>query len=94
MALAENLGGDVSLTETFRPDALLFGEAQSRIIVAIKPENSEDVIAKLNVSSLPYAQIGTITGRTLRISYPGGSLEHSLDTLREAYETPLRKALA
>lgn len=94
MALAENLGAEVTLSETFRPDALLFGEAHSRIIVAIRLGQLEDVTARLEATSLSYQKIGTVKSDKLSVVYPEGSFEQPLDLLRDAYETPLREALA
>ena len=94
MCLAEGLGADVALTDTFRADALLFGEAHSRIVVALRPDRVDAGAERLAASGLPYERIGLVTQKGLSLQYPAGGLELEPETLREAYETPLRKALA
>ncbi len=73
-----------------RLDAALFGEAQSRIIVALPPERRAALVAIARGLDIPFAHIGRVTsaGR-LRL----GPLDVSLDELRDAHEGGLERAL-
>ena len=77
-----------------RSDALLFGEAQSRIIVAVNPETLSEVERRLKENGAPYTPLGITGGDVLMLNYPGGYLKLAVEKLREAYESPLREALA
>lgn len=74
VALAEStfgreLGAEIQLAETeIRPDALLFGESQSRIIVTIE-ENSLDLLRNIcDLHAVPINRLGRVTGKRLRIN--------------------------
>ena len=95
MALGGGRGAKVSLMDALRPDALLFGEAPSRILVAVEPSRLEEVRAALGAYEVPVAEIGTVTGERL-VVHAGGQVlvELPLERLRTAYEAPLQEALA
>ncbi len=73
-----------------RLDAALFGEAQSRIVVAIAPEKRpllQEIARGLNV---PFAFVGRVTAEPrLRL----GPIDLALEEIREAYEDGLPRAL-
>lgn len=94
MAIAGNLGASVALREPLRPDALLFGEAASRIVVAIAPAQLDLALALLTQAGVAHAVIGTVGGASLRLTFPGGELELPLSELERAYTQPLQEALA
>ena len=95
MALGGGLGAKVSLMDALHPDALLFGEAPSRILVAVEPSRLEEVGAALSTYEVPVAEIGTVGGERLVIHVKGqGLVGLSLERLQTAYETPLQEALA
>ena len=65
---AQKLGAVVRLTgQTVRRDALLFGESQSRVVLSVKPENVDNVLATARLEGVPAAQIGTVGGERLII---------------------------
>jgi phosphoribosylformylglycinamidine (FGAM) synthase-like enzyme len=71
---APNLGADIALntTEDIRLDALLFGEAQSRICFSIKPEEADAVQSLLQMHpGVQGQQIGTVNTDSLRIKVNG-----------------------
>lgn len=94
MCCAGNLGAEVTLGGQLRPDALLFGEAPSRILIAVAPPQLAVVRARLAEANLPYTELGQVGGAALAVRYPGGALRLPLADLKRAYETPLREALA
>ena len=85
----------VSLMDAPRPDALLFGEAPSRILVAVEPSRLEEVGAALSAYEVPVAEIGVVAGKRLTVHADGqGLVDLELERLQKAYETPLQEALA
>lgn len=96
MAIAGNLGAEVTLDTNLRPDAALFGEAHSRILTAIpagKEAAAEETLRGLGV---PFMSIGVSGGDRLTISIPAQNVNLSvpLTALSEAFERPLREVLS
>jgi phosphoribosylformylglycinamidine synthase len=75
-----------------RLDATLFGEAQSRIILAIKPEGRDELLRIAESMSVPLQFIGTAATDDARFRL--GPLDLPLADLRDAYENGLERALA
>ena len=95
MALGGGRGAKVNLMDALHPDALLFGEAPSRILVAVEPSRLEEVRAALGAYEVPVAEIGTVGGERLTVHADGqGLVDLPLERLQKAYETPLQEALA
>ena len=105
VALAEMaLGGSVNLTVQLdtpaRPDAALFGEAHSRIIVAIDPADVGDAESILTSLGVPFTRIGSSesaeAGRervAILIPRQGVQLSVNVDALRAAFEGTLPEIL-
>jgi phosphoribosylformylglycinamidine synthase len=73
-----------------RLDAGLFGEAQSRIVVAIRPERRGALEQIARAGDVPFARIGRVVAEPrLRL----GPIDVSLEEVREAYEGVLERAL-
>ncbi len=73
-----------------RVAAALFGEAQSRIIVVVKPEMRETLISIASSLTVPVQHVGRVTAEPrLRL----GPMDVALEDLREAYESGLAAAL-
>lgn len=95
VALAEMcLHGDLGLDGSAAPavprlDAALFGEAQSRILVAAPAARREELLAIAQGMNIPFAFVGRAGGDRLRL----WSVDLSLTELREAYEGGLERAL-
>ena len=97
VALAECcLAGDVGLDGRdcalgARLDAALFGEAQSRFVVAVPSAEARDALEALAAAAaVPATALGVATGTRLRLC----PVDASLGELREAYEEGLPRALA
>lgn len=96
MAIAGNTGVNVTLDQpaSTRPDALLYGEAHSRIIVAVTDETATET--KLQELGVPYTKLGYTTnnGRvTITLPNHHVHLTVNLQTLRSAYDEPLKEIL-
>ncbi len=66
-SLHNNLGVDVKTNTGLRKDAYLFGEAQSRAIISIKPANKVAFEAELTACGLVFETIGTVKGNAVVI---------------------------
>ncbi len=91
------LGADVMLSTTpdvSRLDAILFGEAQSRIVFTTPPnreQQTEDVASRLGATAL---RIGTVGGTALRISIDGSAvLAEPVEALTEPYRMAIPNAM-
>ena len=62
------LGAQIDLTDEIRPDCLLFGETQSRVIVSCRIEDANSVREHFESKGVPCTQIGVVGGDTLRIN--------------------------
>ena len=74
-----------------RIDATLFGEGQSRIVVAIKIDKRADLLHLAELGNVPLQYIGEVTeGDRFRL----GPIDVPLADVRDAYENGLERALA
>ena len=89
--LRTGLGLDASAAPAVsRLDAALFGETQSRILVAVPPAKREELLGIAGGLNVPVAFVGRAGGERLRL----WSLDLTLAELRDAYEGGLERALA
>ncbi|WP_034388086.1 phosphoribosylformylglycinamidine synthase subunit PurL [Deinococcus sp. YIM 77859] len=99
MAIAGEQGLKVELQAPagVRPDALLFGEAHSRVIVAVPLGHEQAAQELLDRLEVPYTALGEsgVGGDRVTISVTGANVQLSvnLQTLKTAFETPLREIL-
>ena len=92
------LGADVLLTRAthLRLDALLFGEAQSRIVFSTHqdPARDELLVDLAAKHGAQATQIGTVGGRVLRVSVDGSTvLDKPVDDLAEPYWSAIPGAM-
>lgn len=80
------LGFEINTDKNFRTDAFLFGEAQSRILVSIKPENKTSFENELQKSGTTFLQLGTVKGSDMVID---GTLVGSLADYKNLYENAI-----
>ena len=67
---------------SIRPDFLLFGEDQGRILVTTNPGNQEAIVELMNRHGVPVAVVGVVGGRSIRI---GGHIQMDPQQAREEY---------
>ncbi len=61
-AISGGLGATIELSaQGMRPDALLFGESQSRVVVTVGPERQEDLAHLCQQFGVQFAAIGSVT---------------------------------
>lgn len=72
MALMEagmpnELGFEIETDSDFRKDAYLFGEAQSRVVVSVSPEQQEAFVEAIAASNIPSTYLGEVKGKKMLI---------------------------
>ncbi|MBX7182192.1 MAG: phosphoribosylformylglycinamidine synthase subunit PurL [Bacteroidia bacterium] len=63
-AMVNKLGFTIQSNAKLRKDAFLFGEAQGRIVVSVKPEKATELENLLTKKSIEFQQLGTVTAST------------------------------
>lgn len=79
-------GFEITTDKNFRTDAFLFGEAQSRIVVSIKPENKTSFENELQKSRTPFLHLGAVKGSDMVID---GTLVGSLKDYETLYDNAI-----
>ncbi len=85
------LGARVEIEGGFRPDALLFGESQARMIVSVRRRHLTRLREIARREDVPISVIGEVRGQRLEI---GDLIGIDVATLRETWRGGLTKALA
>ena len=75
-------GATVSLRDSIRPDCLLFGESQSRVIITCLPQNGSALERFFTGAGVPVTRIGAVGGAKLVINK---QISVALDSLCEAF---------
>jgi phosphoribosylformylglycinamidine synthase len=91
VALAEccfvnGIGADVTIESDIRPDSLLFGETQSRVIFTAEQHNKEKVWEIYGRFGVPVRLIGQTGGKQLKIN---GLIDMPVKDLRDIYENAI-----
>jgi len=66
-AMPNNLGFAIESEEGIRKDAFLFGEAQGRVVVSVKPEQQEAFVELMATSEIEFSLLGTVTSGDLKV---------------------------
>ena len=91
-----DMGATVELKnpDGLRTDTILFGEAQSRIVLAVAPEHAEQVAALAVTAGAWASSIGTVGGDRLRITLDGEVLLNTaVADLAHPYNTAIPEAM-
>jgi phosphoribosylformylglycinamidine synthase II len=91
VALAEccfrnGIGADVTIESDIRPDSLLFGETQSRVIFTADPQNKEKIWEIYGRFGVPVRLIGHTGGELLKIN---SLIDLPVIDLRDIYENAI-----
>ncbi len=76
-----------------RLDALLFGEAQGRIVVSASPADAEKILAEAGKLRVPAARLGAVGGNTLQVKTAGGEFSWSLPELHDLWWNSIARAM-
>jgi phosphoribosylformylglycinamidine synthase len=86
----ERLGAVVEMESTMRPDALMFGESQSRIVISFEESQGKRIAAKAREAGVEFETIGTVGGSGFRVSLNGDPYIHEdLDVLADLWKNSL-----
>ena len=86
----EALGAEIEMEAAIRPDAWLFGESQSRVVLSVRRKHLSRVRELARVADVPCATIGEVRGRRLRI---GTLIDVSTADLRHAWADALAERM-
>ena len=84
------VGVEVNIKDKIRPDCLLFGESQSRILVTVDKENLKRFEKLTKQKSVPLALLGEVGGKKLKIN---NWIDLSVDELKNTYSCSLKKIM-
>ncbi len=84
------VGATITLNDSIRPDALLFGEAQSRIVISCSASDTATVKAHFSKQNIPCAEIGTVGGDRFTIK---GLIDLPLSQLADRYFFSLQRLM-
>jgi phosphoribosylformylglycinamidine synthase subunit PurL len=89
------MGVDVELDEDIPPVALLYGEAQGRIVVSCAPEQTELLLRVAEDHGVPARRIGQVgtPGGSFRIRLLEASVEADVEALADAYFEAIPRAM-
>ncbi|MCC7244704.1 MAG: phosphoribosylformylglycinamidine synthase subunit PurL [Saprospiraceae bacterium] len=66
--MPRGLGFDIKAESSVRPDAWLFGEAQSRVVVSVRTEQVEAFERFLQQENAPFSRLGTVSQSAVTIN--------------------------
>jgi phosphoribosylformylglycinamidine synthase II len=87
------IGVDIELRDTIRPDALLFGESQSRIIVSLQESDWPRLQEIAAVHRVPLTHLGTVGGTRLKLRGATFALDLPIKEVESAWRGGLASAL-
>ncbi|MFQ5900911.1 MAG: phosphoribosylformylglycinamidine synthase subunit PurL [Thermodesulfobacteriota bacterium] len=88
--MSNSIGAKISFKSNIRPDFLLFGESQSRIIVSVKEKNISSLNVLAERHGTPMEVIGKVGGTKLIIN---GLINLPVDRLKKMWENALERQL-
>ena len=89
------LGATIALTDALTPAALLFGEAQGRIVISCAPGNVERVLkiaARHGVPATQIGAVGDVNGRFV-LSGAGVTIDVEIEKLSEVYREAIPRMM-
>lgn len=89
--IPNSLGFDITSNTEIRKDAFLFGEAQSRVVVSVKPSDQEAFIEAMLDCNVEFSLIGEVTKGELLIDNESFG---SITKFKEIYNNAIAKTLS
>ncbi len=90
-AMPGNFGFDISLDRSFRTDAFLFGESQSRVVVSVRSERENAFLDELIQLGVEFSRLGEVTDGMLLVD---GSDWGDVAEWKLEYDSALERQLA
>jgi phosphoribosylformylglycinamidine synthase len=79
-AMAGDLGFDLTSDGEIRPDAFLFGESQSRIVVTVHPDHDDSFVDSMMRNAVEFDLLGHVTKGSIRVDdQDWGTVAHYRD---------------
>ena len=90
------LGFEVSLESRIRPDLLIFGEEQSRVIVTVSEGLKKEFEEFLSLSKVPFKMLGSVNASGKGVIRCNGKkvIELEIERVKEVYSSSLQKLLS
>jgi phosphoribosylformylglycinamidine synthase len=90
MGIHRGFGFDITADADVRLDAFLFGEAQSRIIVALDPDFEDEFIEAMRPTKVPFTLLGHVTrGKMVVVDSHFGFIDDASDVYMNSLERKL-----
>jgi len=91
----EPFGLDVRLEDEIPANALLFGEAQGRVVLSCTAEKVPELLRCLEIHGVPAKRIGTVGGRngSIRIETASGTIHAAAFGLQQVYENAIPRRM-
>jgi phosphoribosylformylglycinamidine synthase len=89
-AQAGKFGFEVTAPSTVRKDAWLFGEAQSRVVVSVRPERAADLEAFLTAGATSFSKLGQVRGNFVHVD---GENWGAIEEWNQVYDTVLENIM-
>ena len=91
----EDLGMEVRLDDDLATNALLFGEAQSRVVVSCAPGDVDRLLTLMREAGVPALEIGRVgeRGGRIRIATRRGTIDAAAAELAEIYYTAIPRRM-
>jgi len=86
-----NIGFDICTDAHFRKDAWLFGEAQGRVVVSVKPAQKEQLMNHFKQQGIDCLHIGTVKGQNMHVDAVDFG---SINSIADIYNNAIAKKLA
>ena len=86
----EPLGAEIEMEAAIRPDAWLFGESQSRIVLSVRRKHVNRLRDLARAAEVPLTVLGEVRGRRLRI---GSLIDVNAVELRSAWANALQRRM-
>ncbi|HEX8906578.1 MAG TPA: AIR synthase-related protein, partial [Longimicrobiaceae bacterium] len=88
-------GIDVALDDAIPANALLFGEAQGRVVLSCEPAKEAELIRCLQIHGVPARRIGTVgeRGGVIRIATQGGEIRGLSTLLQDIHENAIPRRM-
>ncbi|MCB9246791.1 MAG: phosphoribosylformylglycinamidine synthase subunit PurL [Flavobacteriales bacterium] len=89
-SLPNGLGFDIETNRSERPDAYLFGEGQSRIVISIDPADLQAVQEQITAAHVHFRVLGKVSGNHIFIDNEDYG---SIDEFRKIYDNSVEEKL-
>jgi phosphoribosylformylglycinamidine synthase subunit PurL len=90
-AMQQGFGFSIRTEQNIRKDAFLFGEAQSRVVISVAPENAGNFENLVKNHGISFSKIGEVTKGEIKID---GEEFGSLENFKNTYDNVLATKLA